>query len=501
MNYYDESMIIDTQCFDIVKTQYKDCYLWNNFFKCFSDYYNSHRGSCSEEKITETLEKYQQPFLRSQASDAMAECYRDSEEEWNKNEDQNDDKSDTHNDFKECPEYFTENELKTSSCQVLLDNPSADCSILNEYAECFSTEMNREYQLDCTSDGVKQRLIDHSISYLKYISGENLRNNCFDLDCDQPNQNRQYDKCVKESQNSNKYNCDNINYLFSLCNIWNSPFCSQNQVNNYVYVEKKQQTEYYLSKCRENNIQETDNSEDFNGSFCDDPKKVSKILDKECISWKNSSPIQDLCYKYNQLAQCTFDKLTQTAQMEKSCSSEEAKKLIDYSETEFSQRLNEDVSKCKNRETRCEDEQIFQSFKNLCNEEVVDSSFPGCDSHLVSIICMDVKHQVCPTDSYYMFFNHPDYLYLNDLKESGECEGVYCASSSSIYTIMGMYCNIPVDDFSNICEHNAALIECTGSKLQQMDNICQYENIRDAFLEFRNNYSDDFGYDPNQCAV
>ena len=53
--------------------------LWQKFFTCFSDYYNNFEGDCEFENIKGVLENDQLPFLRSQASDVMASCYKDFE--------------------------------------------------------------------------------------------------------------------------------------------------------------------------------------------------------------------------------------------------------------------------------------------------------------------------------------------------------------------------------------------------------------------------------------
>ena len=78
-----------------------------------------------------------------------------------------------------CPDYFTERSLRSSSCQIILENPSGKCENLNEYAECLQNEMDRKYNFDCSLEGVKQRLVESSMGFIKFIAGEELQKNCF----------------------------------------------------------------------------------------------------------------------------------------------------------------------------------------------------------------------------------------------------------------------------------------------------------------------------------
>ena len=41
----------------------------------------------------------------------------------------------------------------------------------------------------------------------------------------------------------------------------------------------------------------------------------------------------------------------------------------------------------------------------------------------MSILCMDINDDICPTRRYYDFFNEEKYLSLNELQSKGQCAG------------------------------------------------------------------------------
>jgi len=509
LRYYSEKMIEGTGCFELVQSQVRDCYLWQKFFTCFSDYYNNFEGDCEFEKIKGVLENDQLPFLRSQASDVMASCYKDFEpyetEAGQDGDHGNDGDHDNLDDEEEnkfrCPDYFTERSLRSSSCQIILENPSGKCENLNEYAECLQNEMDRKYNFDCSLEGVKQRLVESSMGFIKFIAGEELQKNCFAKPCDNLNQNQIYDKCANELTKSDpKHSCDTIKDTFRLCNQWRSPFCDLNEVENYVFSSKKSQTEYYLRDCE-------DSSEPVEP--CSDHKTISKILDSTCTQWNNKFEPEKTCKVFSSLLECTMNNLVKPEQKGGfECPEAQSQTLIEQNLNEFEMRLEQDISQCsteseKAKETRmCTNSQdIAKRYENECSDDVVNSAFPGCNMLLMSILCMDINDDICPTRRYYDFFNEEKYLSLNELQSKGQCADVYCSQPSSIFPLINIYCDKPVDQFQSVCEHYEAVNQCARDRLGQMQNACSRVDIENSVRQFAGEYKNKFGYDVRTCLA
>ncbi|MES1904854.1 MAG: hypothetical protein MHPSP_001173 [Paramarteilia canceri] len=232
-NQFEEEIIDNSLCIDLIKEETNDCRYWDLFYECFGDYYNHKIGNCKKEDIKSILINNHIEYLRYHASRNLKICLKPSE-------------------YTECPEFLEERVISTSNCTSILQLQVSECQSLNPFVECLSEEIEKIDGYICSVEQLENIIIEYYIGLVRNLGSDSLKENCFDKNCTRFEMVQGYDKCANELyekySKDKSENCSNVAYEFYHCNKWQSIFCTNDQIVQYIEWEKSSQTNYNIEE-------------------------------------------------------------------------------------------------------------------------------------------------------------------------------------------------------------------------------------------------------------
>jgi len=509
LDTYPETMIQESYCKVFLEQDSTNCQLIEQFFECFTDFYEDNYAECSFENIAGAMLENQLEYLYMSTNPSLKYCYSNPPYNVNPDDDSsgNDDITidDPYGDAPQiCPEYIAESQIENSDCLRLVgDESSAQCESWDNFMLCFHSYYETQVG-QCPVELIEENLYANNIAFLKFKASDQLVS-CLDEvaaadDGDSPssddNNNNDnggelpsdcpfyfpenivfesgcFDRVSTFTPNcegwDSFFECFSSYYTtsFSPCSKYESSFILIDKQRPYLELKSIESMHYCLDDFSVSEVSDASSPTDTTttpssqSSECSSPSVLEATLDNQCDFWSNTQQ-EDGCSILLQMVECSSSELTNLY----SCDTASINSLLSSNGDLFAERCNCDLNQCSSSQSSdaggssqpqqtqdgsgttspsCDTTEVKLAFEEYCFESTMSSGFDQCESLMLSAFCIMESNLECTVEDYYAFFNQPQNLFYNNLQASGVCQGYYCQSNYAIINTAVALCSIPFD--------------------------------------------------------